>query len=78
MQVINFWTLCFAPCKDWMRMAIDKSWKKEAAIQIDNFACHFQGFGPDSQNAAILDALKKGDIKLTDEFRISENTWRKG
>ncbi len=26
----------------------------------------------------VFDALKKGDIKLTDEFRISENTWRKG
>ena len=26
----------------------------------------------------VFNALKKGDIKLTDEFRISENTWRKG
>src|SRR5689334_24373033 len=26
----------------------------------------------------VFDALKKGEIKLTDEFRISENTWRKG
>jgi len=25
-----------------------------------------------------FNALKKGEIKLTDEFRISENTWRKG
>lgn len=25
-----------------------------------------------------FDALTKGDIKLTDEFRISENAWRKG
>ena len=26
----------------------------------------------------VFDALKKGEIKPTDEFRISENTWRKG
>jgi D-alanyl-D-alanine carboxypeptidase (penicillin-binding protein 5/6) len=26
----------------------------------------------------VFNALKKGEIKLTDEFRISENTWRKG
>lgn len=26
----------------------------------------------------VFDALKKGEIKLTDEYRISENTWRKG
>jgi D-alanyl-D-alanine carboxypeptidase (penicillin-binding protein 5/6) len=26
----------------------------------------------------VFDALAKGEIKLTDEFRISENTWRKG
>src|SRR6478609_10042702 len=25
-----------------------------------------------------FNALKKGDIKLTDEYRISENAWRKG
>jgi len=26
----------------------------------------------------VFDAIKKGQIKLTDEFLISENTWRKG
>jgi D-alanyl-D-alanine carboxypeptidase (penicillin-binding protein 5/6) len=26
----------------------------------------------------IFNALKKGDIKLTDQYRISENAWRKG
>jgi D-alanyl-D-alanine carboxypeptidase (penicillin-binding protein 5/6) len=26
----------------------------------------------------VFNALAKGEIKLTDEFRISENTWRKG
>lgn len=26
----------------------------------------------------VFNALTKGEIKLTDEFRISENTWRKG
>ncbi|MBI5260234.1 MAG: D-alanyl-D-alanine carboxypeptidase [Bradyrhizobium sp.] len=26
----------------------------------------------------IFNALKKGDIKLTDEYRISENAWRRG
>ncbi|GAB1716153.1 MAG: Serine-type D-Ala-D-Ala carboxypeptidase [Nitrobacter sp.] len=26
----------------------------------------------------VFDAIRKGDIKLTDEFIISENTWRKG
>ncbi|SDS21864.1 D-alanyl-D-alanine carboxypeptidase family protein [Bradyrhizobium canariense] len=26
----------------------------------------------------VLHALKQGDIKLTDEYRISENAWRKG
>jgi len=26
----------------------------------------------------VFDAIKKGDIKLTDEYRISENAWRKG
>jgi D-alanyl-D-alanine carboxypeptidase (penicillin-binding protein 5/6) len=26
----------------------------------------------------VFNALKKGDIKLTDEYRISENAWRKG
>lgn len=26
----------------------------------------------------VFNALKKGEIKSTDEFRISENTWRKG
>lgn len=26
----------------------------------------------------VFNALKKGDIKLTDEYVISENTWRKG
>lgn len=26
----------------------------------------------------VFNALKKGEIKLTDEFRISENAWRKG
>src|SRR6476469_932100 len=26
----------------------------------------------------VFNALKEGKIKLTDEFRISENTWRKG
>jgi D-alanyl-D-alanine carboxypeptidase (penicillin-binding protein 5/6) len=26
----------------------------------------------------VFDAIKKGEIKLNDEFRISENTWRKG
>jgi D-alanyl-D-alanine carboxypeptidase (penicillin-binding protein 5/6) len=26
----------------------------------------------------VFDAIKKGDIKLTDEYRISENAWRRG
>jgi serine-type D-Ala-D-Ala carboxypeptidase (penicillin-binding protein 5/6) len=26
----------------------------------------------------VFDALKRGDIKLTDEYRTSENSWRKG
>jgi D-alanyl-D-alanine carboxypeptidase (penicillin-binding protein 5/6) len=26
----------------------------------------------------IFDALTRGDIKLTDEYRVSENSWRKG
>jgi serine-type D-Ala-D-Ala carboxypeptidase (penicillin-binding protein 5/6) len=26
----------------------------------------------------VFNAIKKGDIKLTDEYRISENAWRKG
>ncbi|MCA1454029.1 D-alanyl-D-alanine carboxypeptidase [Bradyrhizobium sp. BRP22] len=26
----------------------------------------------------VFNALKKGDIKLTDEYRISENAWRRG
>jgi D-alanyl-D-alanine carboxypeptidase (penicillin-binding protein 5/6) len=26
----------------------------------------------------VFNALKKGEIKLTDEYRISENAWRKG
>src|SRR6202043_3507082 len=26
----------------------------------------------------VFHALKQGDIKLTDEYRISENAWRKG
>lgn len=26
----------------------------------------------------VFNALKKGDIKLTDEYRVSENAWRKG
>lgn len=26
----------------------------------------------------VFDALKRGDIKLTDEYRVSENAWRKG
>ncbi|MGN6117409.1 MAG: D-alanyl-D-alanine carboxypeptidase family protein, partial [Nitrobacter sp.] len=26
----------------------------------------------------VFNALKKGDVKLTDEYVISENTWRKG
>lgn len=26
----------------------------------------------------VFNAVKKGDIKLTDEYRISENAWRKG
>jgi D-alanyl-D-alanine carboxypeptidase (penicillin-binding protein 5/6) len=26
----------------------------------------------------VFDAIRKGDVKLTDEFVISENTWRKG
>jgi serine-type D-Ala-D-Ala carboxypeptidase (penicillin-binding protein 5/6) len=26
----------------------------------------------------VLDAIKKGDVKLTDEYRISENAWRRG
>ncbi len=26
----------------------------------------------------VLHAIKQGDIKLTDEYRISENAWRKG
>ncbi|KWV45701.1 D-alanyl-D-alanine carboxypeptidase [Bradyrhizobium macuxiense] len=26
----------------------------------------------------VLNALKKGDIKLSDEYRISENAWRRG
>ena len=26
----------------------------------------------------VFNAMKKGDIKLTDEYRISENAWRKG
>src|ERR1700736_4868691 len=28
--------------------------------------------------ANVFHALKEGDIKLTDEYRISENAWRKG
>ncbi|WP_375781159.1 D-alanyl-D-alanine carboxypeptidase family protein [Bradyrhizobium sp. ma5] len=26
----------------------------------------------------VFDAIKKGDIKLTDEYRVSENAWRRG
>src|SRR3989475_4278858 len=26
----------------------------------------------------VFNAIKKGDVKLTDEYRISENAWRKG
>jgi D-alanyl-D-alanine carboxypeptidase (penicillin-binding protein 5/6) len=26
----------------------------------------------------VFDALKRGDIKMTDEYRVSENAWRKG
>ncbi|QIG99109.2 D-alanyl-D-alanine carboxypeptidase family protein [Bradyrhizobium sp. 6(2017)] len=26
----------------------------------------------------VFDAIRKGDIKLTDEYRISENAWRRG
>src|SRR6201991_2066140 len=26
----------------------------------------------------VFNAIKKGDMKLTDEYRISENAWRKG
>jgi D-alanyl-D-alanine carboxypeptidase (penicillin-binding protein 5/6) len=26
----------------------------------------------------VFNALKKGDVKLTDEYRISENAWRRG
>jgi D-alanyl-D-alanine carboxypeptidase (penicillin-binding protein 5/6) len=26
----------------------------------------------------VFDALQRGDIKLTDEYRVSENSWRKG
>ena len=26
----------------------------------------------------VFNAVKKGDIKLTDEYRISENAWRRG
>src|SRR3977135_367272 len=26
----------------------------------------------------VFDAVKKGDVKLTDEYRISENAWRRG
>src|SRR5947209_12453703 len=26
----------------------------------------------------VFNALKKGDVKLSDEYRISENAWRKG
>src|SRR3981189_3893538 len=26
----------------------------------------------------VFNALRKGDVKLTDEYRISENAWRKG
>ena len=26
----------------------------------------------------VFNAIKKGDIKLTDEYRISENAWRRG
>src|SRR4030081_937848 len=26
----------------------------------------------------VFNAIKKGDVKLTDEYRISENAWRRG
>ncbi len=26
----------------------------------------------------VFDALKRGDVKLTDQYRVSENAWRKG
>ena len=26
----------------------------------------------------VFDALKRGEIKLTDQYRVSENAWRKG
>src|SRR3978361_2311731 len=26
----------------------------------------------------VFNAIRKGDVKLTDEYRISENAWRKG